>query len=456
MSGEHFLNLQPGTIVNGRYEIVKCLGTGSMGMVYACRHRELAGHIVAMKVLFAEVARDEVAAARFRNEIVASYEVSHPNVVRAYEYFRDGDLIAFTMEYIGGGDLADRISGEDFLTPTEIVSMLKQMCSGVQAIHDKGIIHRDLKPENILITAQGQVKITDFGIARTGTGPKLTEHGGVVGTIDYVSPEYLERGQVDARSDIYALGVLAYEMVTGEAPYRGKSVIETMTLRLRSDPEPPHHLRSECPVGISNIILKAMRRDPETRYQSADEMLTDLNALQIDGRAEGSAKAGSAGTSFTDKIDALGDPLSASSSAHEIADFGYGSGAHATVDSYLGAGAAKESPAGTLELESNAVHRLRESSVDELDDFTRFEPGSEPITPSGPVEPRPEVAISSSRLPNERIKELSMQVEIGQYSLLGTAITWLAIFFVGFGVGLLLLQQFQPEFFGEPTEIIAE
>lgn len=225
MGSDHFLNLQPGTIVNGRYEVVKCLGTGSMGMVYACRHRELQGHIVAMKVLFSEVARDEVAAARFRNEIVASYGVSHPNVVRAYEYFRDGDLIAFTMEYIGGGDLADKISVDEKIAVPEIVRMLQQMCSGVQAIHDAGIIHRDLKPENILLTAQGDIKITDFGIARTGTGPKLTEHGGVVGTIDYVSPEYLEQGQVDARSDIYALGVLAYEMITQESPFKGKSVI---------------------------------------------------------------------------------------------------------------------------------------------------------------------------------------------------------------------------------------
>src|SRR5262245_44606229 len=142
MSGDHFLNLQPGTVINGRYEVVKCLGTGSMGMVYACRHRELAGHIVAMKVLFSEVARDEVAAARFRNEIVASYGVSHPNVVRAYEYFRDGDLIAYTMEYVNGGDLADKISNQEVITIAEIIRMLSQMCSGVQAIHEAGIVHR--------------------------------------------------------------------------------------------------------------------------------------------------------------------------------------------------------------------------------------------------------------------------------------------------------------------------
>ena len=280
MSDEHFLNLQPGTVVNGRYEIVKCLGTGSMGMVYACRHKELSDHIVAMKVLFSEVARDEIAAARFRNEIVASYGVNHPNVVRAYEYFRDGDLIAFTMEFVGAGDLADQIGNPESMQIPIIVSMLIQMCSGVQAIHNAGIIHRDLKPENILLTEEGDIKITDFGIARTGSGPKLTEYGGVVGTIDYVSPEYLEKGQVDTRSDIYSLGVLAYEMVTGDSPFQGQSVIETMTMRLRTDPEPPTSKRLDCPEELSRIILRALNRDHEKRYQTASAMMEDLLKLE--------------------------------------------------------------------------------------------------------------------------------------------------------------------------------
>lgn len=281
---DHFLNLQPGTIVNGRYEVVKCLGTGSMGLVYACRHRELSGHLVAMKVLFSEVARDEVASARFRNEIVASYGVNHPNVVRAYEYFRDGDLVAFTMEYVGGGDLADLIGLDEKISVPQIILMLKQMCGGVQAIHDAGIIHRDLKPENILLTENGDIKITDFGIARTGSGQKLTEHGGVVGTIDYVSPEYLEKGQVDFRSDIYALGILGYEMLTGESPFKGNSVIETMTMRLKTDPATPQRLRPDCPKALADIILHAMRRNPEDRYQRAEEMYDDLGRIEFNDR----------------------------------------------------------------------------------------------------------------------------------------------------------------------------
>lgn len=281
MAADHLLNLQPGTIVYGRYEVIKSLGTGSMGTVYACRHRELAGHLVAMKVLFPEVTQDEVITARFKNEIVASYGVNHPNVVRAYDYFKDGDLIAFTMEFVGGGDMADRIASPEQISIREIIRLLMQVTDGVQAIHEAKIIHRDLKPENILLTNDGDVKITDFGIARTGTGPRLTEHGGVLGTIDYVSPEYMEKSQVDERSDIYAVGVIAYEMITKQPPYKGNNMIEQMTMRLRTDPSPPNVVRSDCPIELSDIVLKAMARKIEERYQTAQEMHDDLLELSV-------------------------------------------------------------------------------------------------------------------------------------------------------------------------------
>lgn len=279
MGEDRFRNLQPGTVVNSRYEVVKGLGTGSMGVVYACRDRELGGRLVAMKVLFAEVAADKVSAARFKNEIFASYSVNHPNVVRAYEYFVDRDIVAYTMEYVGGGDLAERMGNSQLIAIEDIIKILTQMCCGVFAIHKEGIIHRDLKPENILITSQGDIKITDFGVARCGTGPKLTEHGGVLGTIDYVSPEYLELGHVDARSDIYAIGVLGYEMITGKAPFVGQSVIETMTMRLRTDPRPPSDLRRNCPPSLSSVILRAMNKNPADRYQTADAIVADLDAI---------------------------------------------------------------------------------------------------------------------------------------------------------------------------------
>jgi len=299
MSEEHTISLQPGAIVGGKYEIVKCLGSGSMGSVYACKNQVLQGQIVAMKVLFPEVASDKVASARFKNEILASYEVSHPNVVRAYEYFTDHDFVAYTMEFVGGGDLASKLGSDEMIPIAEIIRLVSQMSAGCQAIHDAGIVHRDLKPENILLTAEGNVKIADFGIARNRHGPKLTEHGGVVGTIDYVAPEYMLKSQVDWRSDIYALGILAYEMVTGQSPFKGESVYATMTKRLKTDPEPPSSLRSECPPELDRIILKAMQRDPESRYQSSIEMFRDLQSLATSMGSEGAVVAAPGGAAHS-------------------------------------------------------------------------------------------------------------------------------------------------------------
>lgn len=292
MTDPHTSNLQPGTVIGGKYEVVKCLGAGSMGMVYACRHRELQGQLVAAKVLFNEVASDAVAAARFKNEILASYGVSHPNVVRAYEFVRDGDIIAYTMEFVGGGDLADRMARPELLGMAEIIRLLSQMAAGVQAIHDAGIVHRDLKPENILLTNDGSVKIADFGIARKTDGPKLTEHGGVVGTLEYVSPEYMLRSQVDWRSDIYAMGILAYELITGEPPFKGDSAYASISMRLQTDASPPSRFRAECPESLDRIVLKALRRDPEERYQSAVELFYDLQGVAATLGITGGAASG--------------------------------------------------------------------------------------------------------------------------------------------------------------------
>jgi len=465
MGGDHFLNLQPGTIVNGRYEVVKCLGTGSMGMVYACRHRELAGHLVAMKVLFPEVARDEVAAARFRNEIVASYGVSHPNVVRAYEYFRDGDLIAFTMEYIPGGDIADKIANSDKITIDEVLRMLSQMCSGVQAIHDAGIIHRDLKPENILLTAQGDVKITDFGIARAGTGPRLTDHGGVVGTIDYVSPEYLERGEVDARSDIYAMGVISYEMLTHELPFKGKSVIETMTLRLRTDPEPPHRLRQDCPPKLSEIVLKAMARDFKARYQSAREMYEDLQDL-IRSRGARSRNSGTQpaiprenGIRPTPRAITTAE---AGRSATGLSIVSAG-GSHGESMVAADAGGGVHSARGASPSRNQTVSARIDD--EELDPFGYQMESvlSGPRTGPRPYvshaedssSAHPAVSISQSHLSAERLKALATDYQTSGMpgTWIGNVISAVVIFFLGFGVGWLLLKHFKPELFDTPSAV---
>jgi serine/threonine protein kinase len=278
------MSLPPGTLIASRYEVVKCIGAGSMGLVYACRRRgEPGSGLVAVKVLFPEVSQDKTQLARFRNEVFAAYGVYHPNVVKVGEYSRDGDLVFYTMEFVSGGDLATKLSrSSDRPTIPTVIRLLSQMCAGVQAIHDAGIIHRDLKPENIFLTKEGDVKIGDFGIARLeiGSARKLTEHGGVVGTIDYVAPEYLLSSQIDGRGDIYALGILGYEMIAGESPFKGDSIYDTMWKRIKYDPPPPSQIRPECPPSLDAIILKAMARTPEERFQTAQAMYDKLVSLE--------------------------------------------------------------------------------------------------------------------------------------------------------------------------------
>jgi eukaryotic-like serine/threonine-protein kinase len=262
-----------------RYEIVRCLGAGSIGVVYLCQHRELAGHLVAIKILSKDTAKDEAEAARFSREIIAAYGVCHPNVVRAYEYFCDRDLIGFTMEYVDGGNLGQEFDNGLPLDTNRVIDLLRGIILGLQAIHDAGMIHGNLKPANILLTKDGIPKICDFGIAQTEMGLKLMEHGGIEGTIDYVAPEFLERDQMDVRSDLYAVGVLAYQMITGRLPFEGSAVIETMTQRLRQDPNPPDKLVHACPSLLSDFVMKTLSRNPDTRFQSAREMAEELDRV---------------------------------------------------------------------------------------------------------------------------------------------------------------------------------
>lgn len=417
MGEENVINLQSGTIVNKRYEIVRCLGTGSMGLVYACRHKELGDHLVAMKVLFSNVARDEVAFARFKNEIVASYGVNHPNVVRAYEYFKEGDLVAYTMEYVEGGDLADRMSEAAVFNIDECIRLMKQTCAGLQAIHEAGIIHRDLKPENILLDNKGNVKITDLGIARTQKGPRLTEHGGVVGTMQYVSPEYLEEGLVEESSDIYALGVIAYELIVGDEPFKGQTAVEQMTLRLRTDPEPLYLRRSDCPLPLSNIVLKAMARKVEDRYKSAKEMLEDLNRL----------------TSARLEID---EESNYSSHEPEVSD---DSGYYFESDT-LEMGTAL---VNQIKSKLSADDRSRKQSEDDLKKET-FQERSKEETPFVS-----NISISQSRLSNDRIKELSRDFysSASGGSFIKSILFYMVFLIAGLSLALYGFYSIKPEMF---------
>lgn len=474
MADEHSIGLQPGTVIAGRYEVVKSLGAGSMGLVYACRHKDL-GHLVAIKVLFPEVAQDRVAAQRFRNEIIASYDVSHPNVVRAYEYIRDGDLAAYSMEYVSGGDLAKRLANPQNPIPiSEVIQILSQMCSGVQAIHDAGIVHRDLKPENILLTKDGSVKIADFGIARTGQGERLTEHGGVVGTIDYVSPEYMLNSQVDWRSDIYAIGILAYEMITGKSPFVGDSVYATMTKRLKSDPVPPSNLRSDCPAALDAIVLKAMARNPEVRYQSAAEIFFDLQPLQPEGTRSASGML-QAGRSTQAYVGPRVVSTEVEVGAHEGAGAAMASAVSAGGAGFGARGSAPEPaqrPIGNFVVKSAAVPALDEISrtgtatysseilniaeqygeEETIHSPRRMEPLLVPrdtaseawAAPASSLSQSPQIS-ETGRLDQNRLQRLTEIVDRVNRSIWIDVVTLVVAVLIGVGIGFAFLHVFFPE-----------
>lgn len=284
MAREGFSSVQPGTVLKGTYQILSRLNSGNMGTVYLARHVELPNCRFAIKILYPSLARDETACARFANEATASYKITDPHVVRAYEYLQDDDIVGLVMEYVDGGDLAELMDCTESFALLDVVRILRQICAGLGAIHRAGIVHRDLKPENILLASDGTVKISDFGIALLNTEVKLTVHGGLLGAIDYLSPEYVAESKVDQRSDIYAVGMIGYQMLTGITPFRNHSVLDSLFIRVSTDPAAPEQHREDCPADLSAVIMTAIARNPETRFQSAqafDEALAQVEAVLL-------------------------------------------------------------------------------------------------------------------------------------------------------------------------------
>ncbi|MCB0322414.1 MAG: protein kinase [Bdellovibrionales bacterium] len=273
------LNIAAGQTISGRYVVERTVGTGSMGIVLRCRDLRAAGRPVAMKVLFGELAQDEVGVARFRNEVIAAHEVLHRNVVQPFDYIDEDGLIAYTMEFVDGTDLAGVLAAKEEISVPTAVDWLTQMGRGIHAVHRAGIVHRDLKPENVMLSVNGELKIMDFGIARADGARKLTAHGALLGTLEYMSPEYLTDGKVHHLGDVYSLGVIGYELLTGCLPHKAANLIDLVRSKVNRVPEPPHVHRPDCPPVLSRIILRAMHPDPAQRYQSALDFCRDLETL---------------------------------------------------------------------------------------------------------------------------------------------------------------------------------
>jgi len=264
----------PGSILFGKYEVLKLLGVGSSGYVYLVRHINLSNFEVALKIFYPDSDKDFK---RLKSEIKASYLVNHPNVIRCFEYLEDGPLAGFTMEYADGDNLKELISKGLDNDYKAISNILIAICNGLVQIHKAGIVHRDLKPENILFTSDGTLKIADFSACLST--PQVKESS-PVGTVDYMSPEYLSTGRVDKRSDIYAIGAIVYQILTGDIPCQGGNPYHTLKLRMEEEPTPVEFIKPSCPIILQKIVKKALRINPEKRYQDAKDFLRDVKKFK--------------------------------------------------------------------------------------------------------------------------------------------------------------------------------
>jgi len=277
----HIRELTEGSIFAGRYEVIEELGSGGMGRVYHVLDKEVKEE-VALKLLRPEISCDEDTIERFRNELKFARKISHRNVCRMYDFNKEEETQYITMEYVPGEDLKNTIRGQKKLNTEKAILIARQVCEGLAEAHRLGVIHRDLKPQNIMIDKEGNAHIMDFGIARSVKADGITITGVIIGTPDYMSPEQVEGETVDQRSDIYSLGTVLYEMVTGRVPFKGKTPLST-AVKHKTEPAPnPRNFNARLPEEVSRIILKCMEKDKIMRYQKVEELLTDLVDIEKD------------------------------------------------------------------------------------------------------------------------------------------------------------------------------
>lgn len=264
-----------GHTLGGRYELLARVGGGGMALVYKAKDL-LLGRFVAVKVLRQQFMHDDDFVKRFRREAQAAASLSHPNIVSIYDVGQEEDTHYIVMEYIDGANLNEIIRDRAPLQVEEAVRIASQICDALDHAHHNQIIHRDIKPHNILIGNNGRVKVTDFGIARAVTSSTITQTGSVVGSVHYFSPEHAKGVTTGEKSDIYSLGIVLYQMLTGRLPFLGESPISVALKHLQEPFEQPRLVNPHIPQSVENVILRAMRKNPQERYTSASSMLADL------------------------------------------------------------------------------------------------------------------------------------------------------------------------------------
>lgn len=268
----------------GRYELEEEIASGGMGTVWRARDEVLGRH-VAVKVLHDHLARDEDILDRFRLEAVAAARLTHPAVVRVFDTGIDGGIFYIVMELFDGRTLESVLAERGPLEPVEAARIIRNVLQGLGHAHDQGVIHRDVKPGNILIDRDGYVKVTDFGIAKAAfAGEDLTTTGNLLGTSRYLAPEQVSDRTVDARADLYSTGIVLYEALAGRVPFQAETHIATATMRLSTDPVPPRALRSGISRELDAVVMRALAREPDERFQSAEEFAIALaRAVPTDG-----------------------------------------------------------------------------------------------------------------------------------------------------------------------------
>lgn len=268
-----------GIFLGKRYEILSKIGVGGMADVYKGKDHIL-NRYVAVKVLKKEFRENEEFVKKFRSEAQAAAGLINPNIVNVYDVGEDRGLYYMVMELVEGVTLKQYIDKKKRLSPKEVISIAIQMCGGIEAAHNRQIIHRDIKPQNVIISKDGKVKVTDFGIAKAATSHTVTT--AVMGSVHYISPEQARGGYVDAKSDIYSVGITLYEMITGRVPFDGTTSVEVAVKHLQEEITPPSEIVPDIPYSLEQIILKCTQKNSECRYENIGELIQDLKHSLVD------------------------------------------------------------------------------------------------------------------------------------------------------------------------------
>jgi serine/threonine protein kinase/tetratricopeptide (TPR) repeat protein len=274
-----FQGLQPGVLFGGRYEIMGVLGQGGMGAVYKARDREL-DRLIALKVIRPELATDPAILARFKQELILSRNITHKNVVRIFDLGEAEGIRFISMEYVDGEDLRTILRRQGKFAPTEAITVVEQVCRALDSAHSEGVIHRDLKPQNIMRDQHGRIVVMDFGLARSLGESGMTQTGAIVGTMEYMSPEQAMGGALDQRSDIFSVGLIFFELLTGKAPYQADTAIASLMKRTREEAQPAADVDPSVPRSLSAIVSRCLEREPANRYHSAVELLQQLTTWE--------------------------------------------------------------------------------------------------------------------------------------------------------------------------------